>query len=347
MSLLVGGELVLYGFVGDNYWDEGFTSTQVLDALAEVGADTDITVRINSGGGFSHEGIAIYNALMRHKGKVRVEVDAMAASAASIIAMAGDEIIMRRGADMMIHDPSGVTFGTAAAHEAAVTRLNNHATSMVSIYADRSGENAEVIRAEMQAELWMNGEDAVARGYATGTDEADALEVAAFPYQIYARAPKRITAHAKQEGWRVESFFRPTASATTPQRHQKETSKMAATTDAAENTPARPNPISAGDVKAPIKAITGDDAAKGYETLASHLAFDTDMPADAAIAALKAAASDAPKAKTDDVPNVAAYQASRSVASDLAQPAPGTSAKPIKAINAGSVYAARRAGKGA
>ena len=70
-----------------------------------------------------------------------------------------------------------------------------------------------------------------------------------------------------------------------------------------------------------------------------------DMPADDAIAALKAAATDAPQAKADDAPNPAKYQASRSAAADLAQPAPGASAKPKATINTGGIYAARRAGK--
>lgn len=366
MTILVDGELVLYGFVGDDFWDEGFTSTQVLDALAEIGADTDVTVRINSGGGYSHEGIAIYNALARHKGRVRVEVDAIAASAASIIAMAGDDIVMRRGADMMIHDPSGVTFGTAAAHEQAVTRLNHHASSMVSIYAERSGEDPDAIRADMKAEIWMNGEEAVSRGYASATDDSQAADVAAFPYQIYARAPKRLSAQAKQEGWRIESFFRPTASAVKPKDHEKETPTMAQNPQAADKSPAQPAPAqptgeaqasSAADVKARIKAITQDEAAQGHQALAKHLAFDTDMPAAEAIAALKAAASDAPQAKAEDAPepaqgsgqnsaqNSGQYQASRSAAAELAQPAPGASLRPKASINTGGIYAARRAGK--
>ena len=354
MPVLVNGELVLYGFVGDDFWDEGFTSTQVLDALAEVGAEADITVRINSGGGFSHEGIAIYNALTRHKGNVRVEIDAIAASAASIIAMAGDQILMRRGADMMIHDPSGVTFGTAADHEQAVTRLNHHASSMVSIYAEQSGEDPEAIRADMKAEIWLNGEEAVARGYATETDDTEATDVAAFPYQIYSHAPKRLTSQAKQEGWRIESFFRPTASAAKPKAHEKEKPNMAQKPEAADNQaadtansqqPGSTTAPTAADIKARIKAITEDDAAQGFQALAKHLAFDTDMPADEAIATLKAAASDAPTDQGDPAPDPAQYQASRSAAADLAQPAQRDAAKPKAAINTGGIYAARRIAK--
>lgn len=352
MPILVDGDLVLYGFVGDDFWDEGFTSTQVLDALAEIGSDADVTVRINSGGGYSHEGIAIYNALARHKGKVRVEVDAIAASAASIIAMAGDEIVMRRGADMMIHDPSGVTFGTAADHEQAVIRLNHHASSMVSIYAEQSGEDPEAIRTDMKAEIWLNGEEAVARGYATATDDTEAADVAAFPYQIYACAPKRLTAQAKQEGWRIESFFRPTASAVKPKAHEKETPTMATKPEAAAKQPAAPAPAAAPapeaatssvDVKQRIKAILEDEAAVGREAMAKHLAFETDMAADEAIALLAVAGAQAPRAS--DTPDPAKYQAARSAASSLAQPAPSASAKPKSTIDTSGIYAARRSAK--
>ncbi|MFV0385669.1 head maturation protease, ClpP-related [Paracoccus sp. (in: a-proteobacteria)] len=315
MTILVDGEIVLYGFVGENYWDEGFTSAQVLDALAEIGPETDVTVRINSGGGYSHEGIAVYNALTRHKGRVRVEVDAIAASAASVIAMAGDDIVMRRGAEMMIHDPSGITYGTAADHEQAVRRLDRHAASMVDIYADQSGEDPGTIREDMKAELWLSGDEAVARGYATATDEDEAEDVAAFPYQIYARAPKRLTALAKQQDWRVEGFFRPMASAAKPKKHDKEIAPMAS-----KPNPATTPPASAGDVKARIEAILDDEAAQGREGLARYLAFKTDMPADEAVAALKAAAAAAPQARDAEVPDPAWYQAIRSAAADLAQP---------------------------
>ena len=94
MSVLVDGELVLYGFVGDSFWGDGFTASEVIDALAELGRDADVTVRLNSGGGYTDDGIAIFNTLTAHRGKVEIVVDAMAASAASVIAMAGDTVTM-------------------------------------------------------------------------------------------------------------------------------------------------------------------------------------------------------------------------------------------------------------
>lgn len=114
--LIKNGELCLYGTVGGSWWDEEyFTASEVNGALEEMSGD--IVVRLNSGGGSAFQGIAIQNALLRYDGEVTVSVEALAASAASVIAMAGDDVVMQPGSMMMIHDPSSITFGTAEEHE--------------------------------------------------------------------------------------------------------------------------------------------------------------------------------------------------------------------------------------
>lgn len=355
MTILVDGELVLYGFVGEDFCGDGFTASQVIDALAMLGRDADITVRINSGGGYTDDGIAIYNALRAHRGNVAVVVDAIAASAASVIAMAGDTITMRAGALMMIHDPARFTWGNAGDHEKSTEQLNKLADLMADIYAEQTGEDVEGIREDMKAELWLTGAEAVERGFATDTEGGHAKAVAAFDYGVYSRAPKKLVAMAKKEQWSFEAATQSTASAVKSPDHEKEKPTMATKPEAADKMPANPTTgqptggagaSSAADVKARIKAITEDNAANGHEALAKHLAFDTDMPADDAIAALKAAATDAPQAKADDAPNPANYQASRSAAADLAQPAPSASGNPKATIDTGQIYAARRTQKG-
>lgn len=348
MPILIDGELVLYGVVGDGLWEDGFTASQIIDALAEAGREADITVRINSGGGYTNDGIAIYNALRAHSGKVAVVVDAIAASAASVIAMAGDTITMRTGALMMIHDPARFTWGTAGDHEKSTGQLNKLANLMAGIYADRTGEDAEAIREDMKAELWLTGEEAVERGFATGAEDGRAEAVAAFDYRVYARAPENLVALARKKKWSFDAVPRKATFAEQSKAHEKETPTMAPDPVTADKPPANPTlaqgtqAAGAADVKARIKAITEDEATRGHEALARHLAFDTDMPTDTAIAALKAAAADAPKAEAGDAPDPAGYRASRSAAADLAQPAPGA---PKAAIDTGAIYAARRAGK--
>jgi ATP-dependent Clp protease protease subunit len=352
MTLLVDGDLVLYGFVGDDFWGEGFTASGVIDALAELGRDADITVRINSGGGYTDDGIAIYNALAQHKGKVAVVVDAVALSSASVIAMAGDTITMRAGALMMIHDPAGLTWGDAAAHEKSKTQLDKLGELMAGIYADRTGGDAMAIREDMRAELWLTGAEAVERGFATETEAGKAKATAAFDYRLYAHAPEKLVALAKRERWSLKTeAARKAAAAATPEKHGTEEPTMTDKTKAAATTAEAPKdtgiPISTppqavdeAAIVARIEAITESEEGKANPTLAKHFAFKTKLGADEAVAALQAAAADA--APQDEAPNPAQYQADRSAAQALAQPVAKAGAKPKGRPTASSIYAARK-----
>lgn len=193
--LIRDGALVLYGPVGFPAWfeeDEGFTASEVLAALTEF--DGDVTVRLNSGGGFAFDGVAIHNALAAHAGRIRIEIDAVAASAASVIAMAGDQIVMRAGALMMIHDASGLTIGTSEDHEKTIGVLSRLDHQMAGIYARRTGMDREEVAALMDAETWMTGTEALERGFATATEDADPAPAAAFAWQLYGHAPPRLRA---------------------------------------------------------------------------------------------------------------------------------------------------------
>ena len=346
MSVLIDGELVLYGFVGDDFWDDGFTASEVIDALAMLGHDADITVRINSGGGYTSDGVAIYNALKAHRGDVAVVIDAIAASAASVIAMAGDNITMREGALMMIHDPAACTCGDARDHEKSSEILNKLGDLMADIYAGQCGEDAHEIREDMQGELWLTGEEAVQRGFATDTEasEVRAVAVAAFDYRLYAHAPKKLAKMARKNNWSFKANKRrqrrsakmTKASTATPCPEGGKAAvaqanpKAKATDDTAvdpdtdqANDATDATATGAADAKARIKAILEDAAAGGNEPLARHLAFETDMPASQAIAALKAAATGAGTSDNEPVADADRYQAQRSGAAALAQPVEG------------------------
>lgn len=166
--LLVGGEMLLYGEVGDPWGDGfGFNAKEVITALATLNGG-DIVVRINSGGGSVWEGVAIYNALKQHKGNVITVVDALAASAASVIALAGDERLIGTGAMFMIHEPHSSTWsGDAEDHENAAKLLESIASTMADIYAEHTGMSAKKIRELMIAETWMTADEAVKMGFAT------------------------------------------------------------------------------------------------------------------------------------------------------------------------------------
>ncbi len=220
-----GRTIVLSGDVGDMggwYFDDderGFTSSDVIAALAQVGDANDVTIRLNSGGGIATEGSAIHAALARHKGRKVVIVEGIAASAASVLAMAGDEVVMSLGALLMIHDPSGFTVGTIVDHQQQINALTALGDAMASIYAAKSGQDQGACRADMQAELWMTADQAVSKGYADrveGVGDASAVptEPAPFDYTAYRHAPPRMVALARARRWdRATSKSTPTANA--------------------------------------------------------------------------------------------------------------------------------------
>lgn len=157
----------LFGAVGDA-WEEGFTVSSVAAQLDAAG-DSELLVRINSPGGFADDGVAIYNMLAERK--PRVEILGIAASAASVIAMAGETIEMRKGARMMIHDAWTVTLGDPKAHAEAFDRLDSLSDQMAAIYAGRTGADPTQIRGWMKAEKWMDGNEAAEHGFATAIAE--------------------------------------------------------------------------------------------------------------------------------------------------------------------------------
>ena len=194
-NLLIDGQMYLYGPVGMSWFDEGFTPEDVVRALAEHGKG-DITVRINSGGGYAWDGSAIYSLLKAHAGKVTTRVDGVAASAASLIFMAGDTRIMSRAANLMIHDAATVTFGNAAEHERSAEMLDKLSETYADVYAEETGLPRDEARALMQAETWFTPEEALEKKFATAADTGKsgdaAIPAAAFPYQIYAKAPSHL-----------------------------------------------------------------------------------------------------------------------------------------------------------
>ena len=154
MSIYSNGTLWLFGDVGSFEGGDHFTATMVRDALALHGAGP-LTVMINSGGGFCSEGVAIHNMLKRHQANVTVVIDGVAASAGSLIAMAGDEIVVRRGSTIMLHDPASPSHGTAADHQRSFQTLDMIATEMAGIYAARSRKSVAEVRKLMVAETWL------------------------------------------------------------------------------------------------------------------------------------------------------------------------------------------------
>lgn len=155
-------EILIYQEI-DAYW--GIDPLQFATDLAAIDAP-ELTVRINSPGGFVYDGIAIANAILRHPAKVTTINDAMAASIASVIFLAGDHRVMSLGSEVMIHDAWGITIGPAAEMRAAADSLERQNVKLAGIYHDRAGGTPESWLAAMAVETWYNAEEAVAAGLA-------------------------------------------------------------------------------------------------------------------------------------------------------------------------------------
>jgi ATP-dependent Clp protease, protease subunit len=162
-----GAEIVIYDEIGAF----GIPAKVFLDELKALGPVAELTVRINSPGGSVFDGVAIYNALRRHDAAITVWVDGIAASIASMIAMAGDEVVMPENAMLMIHDPSALVIGTAADMRGMADALDKMKAGMVAAYRDKSGRDDAEIEALMQAEAWLSAEEAVDLGLADRVEQ--------------------------------------------------------------------------------------------------------------------------------------------------------------------------------
>ena len=148
----------------ESFWGEEVTPRMFRDELeAEEG---DVTVWINSPGGNVFAAAEIYTMLCDHKGKITVKIDAIAASAASVIAMAGDRVLMSPVAMLMIHSPMTIAMGNAKDMEKAISTLNEVQESIINAYQKKTGLSRNKIRQLMENETWMNARKAVELGFA-------------------------------------------------------------------------------------------------------------------------------------------------------------------------------------
>lgn len=164
----------IFDVIGADYWGEGVTASRIAGALRGLGG-ADVTVNVNSPGGDMFEGLAIYNLLREYDGKVTVKVLGLAASAASIIAMAGDEVQIGRGAFLMIHNCWVYAMGNRHDLGQIAADLEPFDKAMNDIYGARTGLDMTTIDAMMNAETYIGGSDAVEKGFADRLLSADEI----------------------------------------------------------------------------------------------------------------------------------------------------------------------------
>ena len=166
--------LYIYGDITSWPWLEGDVSAANLSKQLETLGDVDtINVYINSYGGEVAEGLAIYNALKRHKAKVRTICDGFACSIASVIFMSGDERVMNEASLLMIHNAWTFAEGNAAALRKQADDLEKITQASVEAYKAHSSLEEEEIKALMDAETWITPEEAISYGFATSSEKTE------------------------------------------------------------------------------------------------------------------------------------------------------------------------------
>ncbi|MEE3950757.1 head maturation protease, ClpP-related [Peribacillus frigoritolerans] len=167
--------LTIYGIIGDSWWDDSTSAADVDMALKQAGSN-DLIIHLNSPGGDAFDGIAIYNRLKKHEGKVTVHVDGWACSAASVIAMAADELIMGAGSMIMIHEASTIVWGTKTHFRKEADVLEKLEDGIIDIYMMKANVDREEIKTMVDNETWFSANEAVEIGFATSTATSSTVE---------------------------------------------------------------------------------------------------------------------------------------------------------------------------
>lgn len=169
------GEIWLYDQVGASFFGDGVTAKSFQKDLASLGKVSAINLHINSPGGDVFDGFAIYNMLAQHPARIEVDIDGVAASIASIIAMAGDEIRIAKNAQFMIHNPRGFAAGDESEMQRVAALLKNIKGNLVTTYQDRTGNKPDQLAAWMDEETWFGADAAVQHGFATSVTRETAV----------------------------------------------------------------------------------------------------------------------------------------------------------------------------
>jgi len=189
--------LYLYDVLGVDLFG-GIPARQIVDDLAALGAVAALDVRINSPGGDVFEAIAVYNALVRFPAKVTVHIDGIAASAASLVAMAGDRTLVAENAMVMIHRPWTATMGDAPEMRRQADVLDKAWTAMLATYSRRTGRRAATFEqrvADSGGEWWLTAEETVGEGLADAVEKPE-KQAQVFGLSHFKKVPERLAASA-------------------------------------------------------------------------------------------------------------------------------------------------------
>jgi ATP-dependent Clp protease, protease subunit len=185
-------ELELYGPIGADMFGEGITDTMVNFALKSATTPYDsILLRLNSPGGDLFQGVSIYNLLKSQAKPVNVVVDGLAASAASLIAMVGDEVIMQPGSMMMVHEAQGFCAGYSADMSKMAETLDAVTSSAADVYVNATKLSKTNVMELLAAETWMTPKEAVKNGFASQVGNGKAV-TNQFDLRFFKNVPKEL-----------------------------------------------------------------------------------------------------------------------------------------------------------
>ncbi|MDO6849201.1 Clp protease ClpP [Priestia megaterium] len=164
--------LTIYGVIGDSWWSESTSASDVDRAITQAGSN-DLVIHLNSPGGDAFDGIAIYNRLKNHKAKhgakITIHNDGWACSAASVIAMAADELIMGTGSMLMIHEASNIVWGTKSNMRKEADLLEKLEDGIIDAYMTKANITRDEVRNMVDNETWFSASEALEVGFATST----------------------------------------------------------------------------------------------------------------------------------------------------------------------------------
>ena len=194
-------ELILYADIGDGMFG-GISAKEFSDQLSAIGDVKNLDIRMNSAGGDVFDGITIANRIQQHTANVRVFVDGLAASIASVIAASANEVIVYNSSTIMIHKPWTITGGDADKLKSIIARLDTAEGQLTAIYARKTGLDESHIKRLLKAETWMTGEEAVNLGFADRMDSDMPQALAAaikpnFDATWFAHAPKQTISNSE------------------------------------------------------------------------------------------------------------------------------------------------------
>lgn len=201
----------IFDVIGSDFFGEGFTAKRMSAVLRSIGEDKDVVININSPGGDVFEAATIYNLLAQHKGDVTVNILGLAASAASVIAMAGDTINISKIGFLMIHNAWSIVMGNKDDLREAADILELFDKSILAAYASRASIDENKIAKMMNNETWIGADDAIEYGFADAIIETKKGSVQDTEKQTKAQARRTIEMALAREGFsrkKREELFR-------------------------------------------------------------------------------------------------------------------------------------------